>query len=365
MKLRRQQLAALLTHAKKDMREVRALCDKVGFPQKGEYQCLALQTSRADLQDVVTSLESLCGKLGYDAVTEQRENRQLHMVLAGKRNTARIRQQLLDAFLRQYPDLCIGEGVPVNDLERVAESRHIACAMLERSFYDRDIHVAYYDLRPQEGVLTMDVYANFVRLLESDRAGLRTWLDALLADVIEKKADRVESVRSLLLSVSKELYARYPELAGKVYGISHGHELEEYVYSVTCAEQYRTFLKDVFSELDKLDAATSRFTQLVRDAKSYIAQRFSQPELGLQEIAAQVNFSPAYLNVVFRTETGMTVKQYLIDCRIREAKRLLCDPKMRITEIAQRCGYSNSNYFAKAFKELTGMTLGEYREQKL
>ena len=365
IKLRRQQLAALLTSNSRNMDEVRDLCNRLDFPLSGEYQCLAMKTGQPELQDVVLAVESICRKHGFEAVTELRENRQLHTVLAGKRTTDE-RQQLVRELLQQYPDLVIGEGMPVNALERVYESRKAACTMLDRSFYDEETRFFPYERHERVGsVLTVDVYAKFVRLLEENRAGLPSWLDALLTDIIQEKTDRVESVRSLMLSISKKLYNRYPELLGKVYGISHMSELEEYVYSVTCARQYQAFLQNVFAALEELDEATTRLAQVVRDAKSFIAERFSQPDLGLQDIAAQVNFSPAYLNVVFRTETGMTVKQYLIDCRIREARRLLRDPKVRISEIAERCGYSNANYFAKAFKELTGLTPGEYREQQL
>ena len=166
-------------------------------------------------------------------------------------------------------------------------------------------------------------------------------------------------------SILRELYRCTPELYGKVYGISQPSELEDYVASVSGIRQFREMLKALFEQLGAMEDASSRFSQVVRDAKSFIAQHIHEPELGLKEIAAQVNFSAAYLNVVFRTETGMTVKQYLIDRRITEAKRLLKEPSVRISEIAQRCGYSNSNYFAKAFKESTGMTPGEYRERKV
>ena len=365
-KLRRHQLAAMLTRTEKNMQEVRTLCGKLNFPQSGRFQCLAIIAEQQDLRGTATALESICGKMGFDAVTELRENRQMHLVLACRRQPDQVYHQLLDALLERYRDLRIGEGMPVQALERIAESRRAACAMLEGAFFDEDARLFPYrhDGRGEHR-LTVDVYAQFARLLNEDRAGLYPWLDAILTEIIREKSERVGSVRSLVLSIAKELYTRYPELAGKVYGISHANELDEYVYSVASASNYRKFFQEIFWELDKLDAATSRFAQVVRDAKRYIAQSFSQPDLNLQRIASQVNFSPAYLNALFRTETGMTVKQYLIDCRMSEAKRLLRDPKIRIAEIARYCGYSNSNYFAKAFKELTGLTPGEYREQTL
>lgn len=364
-KLRRQQLAAVLTRTEKDMHEVRALCEKLIFPQSGRFRCLAVRASCQDLLETIAQLEKLCAEQGFDAVTELRENRDLHMVLAYRRQSDEAYAQLVASLLKRYPGIRVGEGMAVSALERVSESRKAACRMLEGTFYDDETRYFPYQGAVRGGsVLTMEAYAKLPQLLEENRVGLAAWLDALLANLIRERQERVDSVHSFMLSVSKELYTRYPELAGKVYGISHINELEEYVYTVSRAEEYREFFREIIAELNKLDENSSRFTQVVRDTKSYIAQQFSQTDLSLQQIAEYVNFSPAYLNVLFRSETGMTVKQYLIDCRIREAKRLLRNPKVRITEIAQRCGYSNSNYFAKAFKELTGLAPGEYREQK-
>lgn len=237
--------------------------------------------------------------------------------------------------------------------------------MLEGSFYDEARTHIPHEEHNTPAVLSVDAYAQFVRLLEENAAQLPAWLEDLLTKIEVMRADRVESVKILMLAILRELYRRTPELYGKVYGISQASELEDYVASVTGVGQFREMLAVLFRQMNAMEDANSRFSQVVRDAKIFIAQHIHEPELGLKEIAAQVNFSAAYLNVVFRTETGMTVKQYLIDCRLREAKRLLKDPSVRITEIAQRCGYSNSNYFAKAFKESTGMTPGEYRERKV
>ena len=365
LKLNRQQLAALLTRRDKDMAETQALCQKVGYPVTGEYQCLAVTTRQQNLLDMIATLEKACRGYGFHAVTELKENRQLHMVLAFTRQAAKERKRLLDELMRLCPDIRIGEGMEVGGLERVAESRRAACAMLEGAFYrPGDRLFGYHRYEQQPSVLTMEVYARFSRLLDEDMTGLQIWLEAVLRDIASAGTERVANVRNLMQSIAKELFSRYPDLAGRVYGISQPSELEEYILSVSDIAQYQAFVGELFAQLDALNAASSRYAQVVRDAKSYIAKTFDQPELALDQIAAQVSFSPAYLNVIFRTETGMTVKQYLIACRIREAKRLLRDPKVRISEIAERCGYSNSNYFAKAFKDMTGLTPGEYREQR-
>lgn len=366
MKLRRQQAAAMMNRTDKDIQELQTLCRQIEFPVFATYCCLAIKVGQQDPYDALPVMEELCGLHGFQGIAELRDDRTINLVVAGRRHQEAKFHQLIRELLKVLPDVVIGEGMPVTQLEKVCESRKAARRMLQRSFYDENTrHFAYEGLGRNRGVLSVDVYAKFVRLLDESRDRLPGWLDALLCDIISEKADSVDRVQSLMLSILTELYRRNPDLYGKVYGISQSSELEEFVASVTHAQQYREMLATLFDVLNQQEDASSRFAQVVRDTKSYIAQHIHEPELGLKEIAAQVNFSSAYLNVVFRTETGMTVKQYLIDRRIREAKRLLRDPNVRISEIAGQCGYSNPNYFAKAFKETTGMTPGEYREKKV
>ena len=46
---------------------------------------------------------------------------------------------------------------------------------------------------------------------------------------------------------------------------------------------------------------------------------------------------------------------------VKSSKKLLEQDYMKITEIAEKCGYANANYFSKVFREGTGMTPLEYR----
>ena len=88
-----------------------------------------------------------------------------------------------------------------------------------------------------------------------------------------------------------------------------------------------------------------------------------EAELSVTDIAADMHFSAAHLNVLFRKETGVTVKQYISDYRLNLSKKLLCNPHIKVSEIAERCGYSNANYFSKVFRASENMTPVEYRKE--
>ena len=47
------------------------------------------------------------------------------------------------------------------------------------------------------------------------------------------------------------------------------------------------------------------------------------------------------------------------------SKQLLADQRFKITDISSKVGYSDGNYYSKAFKKMVGLSPSEYREKML
>ena len=97
---------------------------------------------------------------------------------------------------------------------------------------------------------------------------------------------------------------------------------------------------------------------LVNDIKSYIA---GHPDTSLSEIAKRFFHSPNYLSTLFSKETGMTIRNYIIDERINYAKKLLIETDKSIGAIATEVGYKTTQHFCTIFNRHTGVTPGVYR----
>lgn len=102
--------------------------------------------------------------------------------------------------------------------------------------------------------------------------------------------------------------------------------------------------------------------QLITLAMEYIALHYSE-NLTLQIVADTVHVSKNYFSVLFKKQTGQNFIDYLIELRIREAKRLLAKDDVRISAISESTGFNDVNYFRKLFKKITGLTPLEYREK--
>lgn len=81
----------------------------------------------------------------------------------------------------------------------------------------------------------------------------------------------------------------------------------------------------------------------------------------LDDVAAVLYISPNYLRQLFKQETGQTFTEYLTAQRMQRARMLLGNPKMRVSDAAELCGYADSRYFSVCFKKHWHMTPSEYQ----
>lgn len=109
------------------------------------------------------------------------------------------------------------------------------------------------------------------------------------------------------------------------------------------------------------EQTNGKFGQVIQKTKDYIRDNYNDPELSLQTIANKVNVSSSYLSHMFSQETGQTLIEYLTFTRIERAKEFLKTTNDKTYEIAQKVGYSDSQYFCHTFKKITGMTTRAFK----
>jgi AraC family transcriptional regulator len=86
-------------------------------------------------------------------------------------------------------------------------------------------------------------------------------------------------------------------------------------------------------------------------------------DIGLQDLADLVGLSRFYFCGAFRAATGYTPHEWLTRLRIREAGRLLADPRTSISDIALMVGYATPSAFAARFRRIMGVTPREFRRR--
>ena len=110
-------------------------------------------------------------------------------------------------------------------------------------------------------------------------------------------------------------------------------------------------------ELDTDDEYT-----IASKALLYARHNSRNPMLSNEDIAAHVGYHPYYVSNLVKKATGLSLRQYIINTRLKRARNLLCSTKIEITTIATDCGFNSVTYFNRIFKENVGVTPGEYRK---
>ena len=98
---------------------------------------------------------------------------------------------------------------------------------------------------------------------------------------------------------------------------------------------------------------------LLADVFTVIDQRLGEP-LSLRDVAREVGMTPGHLTTVVRRRTGRTVQEWIIERRMAQARKLLTDNDIAVSEVARRVGMPDPGYFSRLFRRTHGMSPRDY-----
>ncbi|MCR4657111.1 MAG: helix-turn-helix domain-containing protein, partial [Lachnospiraceae bacterium] len=150
----------------------------------------------------------------------------------------------------------------------------------------------------------------------------------------------------------KAIISKKEQIIKRIYELPNESE------AFSCLEQ---FIRDTAAKMQ--GNAKPVYSRLVSSMLSMAEERYSDMDLSLQYLAAEMKGNAAYLGRIFKNETGWSFNDYLSHLRTEKARELLRDTGMKGGEISEKVGFSNYNYFYLIFKKLTGMTPMDYRKR--
>ncbi len=100
-------------------------------------------------------------------------------------------------------------------------------------------------------------------------------------------------------------------------------------------------------------------------ARNYVDKNYWNPDLCLEDAAAELQVSPGYLSRLMKRETGFSFVEYVNRVRVKKAVILMTDPAAKAYEVAERVGYRSQHYFCRAFKKITGTSPTDHRKGTL
>lgn len=364
MDLQRQKLAGMLKQKNNNSDELLRLCNETGFPKDLSYICLVTwyKSAAQSQETVIAALQSYWKANNVSAVCGNlNENHYLSVLALKKQETKRIKS-LIQPFLQQNEDFCVGTGVEADNLTLVPDSFQTALKALERSFYNPKIRFFYTEEKKNvpQGVNT-DLYPEFFHLLKNDPKKLPSWFDTVCDGFCEMEYPRKERVGALFTSFAQAMLREKSTVLSRIDSIYSLGELEQYFQNCDSIISMKQLVSRILAAYMEEVESSSKYSRVVRDVMDYIASHYCKLDLDLREIADHVHLSTAHLGTLFKQETGITIKQYIADYRLDLAKKLISNEHYKINAISEQCGYASASYFTKVFKEATEVTPVEYR----
>lgn len=115
------------------------------------------------------------------------------------------------------------------------------------------------------------------------------------------------------------------------------------------------------SLLDNSKSSSLPSIKLTEELMNYVINNCHK-DISLQDLADKFGYNANYISTLFKKNSGVNFKNFLILHRVKNAEYMLTTTDKSIIEIADTCGFNDSNYFSTIFKKIHGMSPREYRK---
>ena len=231
------------------------------------------------------------------------------------------------------------EAIIVEGLKKVVNWERFGCQVCGSATDGQLGLAAIRTLKP-------DILFTDIRMPEMDGltmvAALRSEMPSLQVTILTGYHDFAYAQQAVRLGITRLLTKP-----------SRMDELEEAIAAMTA-----NLGGNASPETDHQENGAASF--VVRQAVSYIEQAYYQ-KLTLQDVADHCYVSQWHLSKLLNRHTGKNFYELLNAVRIKEAKVLLSNPRLRIADVSEQVGYTDSGHFCRTFKKLVGVSANEYR----
>lgn len=136
-------------------------------------------------------------------------------------------------------------------------------------------------------------------------------------------------------------------------------------YGMACLNNFLT--STILSEVSAQYFIHSKYThsensnQLFNDIMDYINWHICE-NIKVSDVAEYFGYNEKYLSTLFRKNSNVSLKQYILQAKMDHAKAELSDTNHSISQIGYNIGYNDPHNFTNAFKKVTGLTPSDFRE---
>lgn len=181
-------------------------------------------------------------------------------------------------------------------------------------------------------------------------------------DMINSSRLEMKHVKRLLF----DIFALLPVIAAErkmmLNSMNHWHDvLLDSMENLEPIREIREYFLSCCHQIFGQKDVRQSYRKDIQVARNYIHAHYNE-DISVADLSIVLNLSPNYLSKLFRSETGKRIVEYINEYRIEAAKKLLRETNLKVYEVGEKTGFQETSYFCKVFKEMTGVTVSEYRK---
>ena len=235
----------------------------------------------------------------------------------------------------------------------------IFCDSGSVQIYDRDEE---YRLGPGQAFLHAPNHFHNVHPEKSDTNVIVIGFDGKLS-ALSDYAGQVLPSGSLAKFFLRTILAESRKVIASPLNIVHQYELDlRRNFSAASLQMLKICPEGLlltFCIIEREDQGAESRSVTVRQLIDYLKEN-TDKRLNIQMISYRFGYSPAWLQRIFKAETGKNIMQYFSLLKVERAKRMIADGEYTIGEISDALGYDTPQYFSRKFKSVTNMTPSAY-----
>ena len=215
-------------------------------------------------------------------------------------------------------------------------------------FIPRKIKYAIYSVHKENVVLTV---LNFDLTSENSHM-----CDVLTPVKANEYTNKNEFMQTDFKEFSSYIIMRDAEKTGeKLKKIVRLFFYKEKYYKEFSSGILKTALLEIISQSDNENVSV-----LSKTVIKYLKEHYNENITG-DKLSDIFKYHPYHISREIKKATGMSIKTYVMDLKIKASENFLLSTDKSITQIASECGFTDAAYFTKIFKRIKGITPKEYR----
>lgn len=266
----------------------------------------------------------------------------------------------------------LGLMVTVIMVSAYDDQKYIRAAIRNPYVYD----YVFKPFMPQEIRELLEAASRHHHRRKAEMPGSEINMNLLINSIMQNNAEVIEGDLDIFYARSNASLAQLKNLAygwvmfiynnilaSQPSGSLNESDIMNAIYSCQSKSEIRQVFMSFVRHCCQKYVRDDEVTTLVNGALQIIHKELDNPDLNLNYVAGKLDVTPNYLSGRFSRDMKQNFSNYLTHLRINTAKELLASINRKVYEVSLDVGFADVSYFNKVFKEHTGLTPLQYRQQ--